>query len=83
MKTLALFTFLTFSAWAQTTEPGKKAATKQPAPVEAKPSDTVIGEGSKACVPGDNSPAGTVADGYKKVIEATPFGNACRWIAIK
>jgi hypothetical protein len=34
----------------------------------------------KNCQAGDTSPAGTVVDGYKKVIEQTPFGRACRWI---
>jgi hypothetical protein len=34
----------------------------------------------KACQPGDTSPAGTVVDGYKKIVEQTPFGPACRWI---
>ena len=39
-----------------------------------------IGDNVKACQPGDSSPAGTVVDGYRKVSEATPFGNACRWV---
>ena len=84
MKILALLTFvLAVSGFAQTTEPVKKDAARKPVPVQAKPSDTVIGEGSKACLPGDDSPAGTVAEGYKKVLEPTPFGVACRWIAVK
>ena len=49
-------------------------------PAPAKPTDIVIGAGVKACAPGDTSPAGTIADGYKKISEATPFGNACRWV---
>lgn len=52
-----------------------------PPPAAAKPGGAVVGNGMKSCTPGDTSPAGTVADGYKKVVEATPFGNACRWIA--
>jgi hypothetical protein len=40
-----------------------------------------IGAQMKACNPADTSPAGTVVDGYKKVLEQTPFGPACRWIA--
>jgi len=33
----------------------------------------------RACQPGDNSPAGTVSGGFKKLITATPFGDQCRW----
>ncbi len=54
-----------------------------PPPAEAKPSAVSMGEGIKACQPGDNSPAGTIADGYKKVSSPTPFGAACRWEAVK
>lgn len=35
--------------------------------------------GVKACQPGDNSPAGTVTDGMRKVIKPTPFGSRCYW----
>ncbi|MGA2211686.1 MAG: hypothetical protein ABSH31_00310 [Bryobacteraceae bacterium] len=38
-----------------------------------------VGGGLKGCVPGDASPDGTVVDGMKKVVTATPFGNGCRW----
>jgi len=74
----------------QTASPGAAPPSQNPAnaasqpgaqPVAAKPSAIVIGNAMKACTAGDTSPAGTVADGYKKVVEATPFGNACRWIA--
>ena len=46
-----------------------------------KPGGDVGGtsEGFKMCTAGDNSPAGTVADGYRKVLNATPFGNSCHW----
>lgn len=33
----------------------------------------------KLCNPGDTNPAGTVIDGYRKVITRTPFGEVCRW----
>ncbi|PWU00302.1 MAG: hypothetical protein C5B51_25580 [Terriglobia bacterium] len=33
----------------------------------------------RACDPSDSLPAGTVKDGYRKVIAATPFGESCRW----
>ena len=42
---------------------------------------TVVDEAMlKACNADDSSPAGTVVDGMKKVVSATPFGGtACRW----
>jgi hypothetical protein len=59
------------------------AAPPPPPPAEAKPSAVSIGADLKACQPGDSSPAGTIADGYKKVTSATPFGQSCRWEAVK
>ncbi len=38
-----------------------------------------IGQGRKACVPGDSTPDGTVVDGLRKVSLPTPFGTACVW----
>ncbi len=38
-----------------------------------------VGAGLKACVANDSSPDGTVVDGMKKVVTATPFGSNCRW----
>lgn len=35
--------------------------------------------GIKTCVPNDSTPAGTVQDGYRKVIKPGPFGNSCYW----
>jgi hypothetical protein len=40
------------------------------------------GQSQRACQPGDNSPAGTVVDGYKKTIVPSPFGSMCRWDAV-
>lgn len=37
------------------------------------------GGGNKTCLPDDSSPAGTVVDGMKKVINTTPFGSVCHW----
>jgi hypothetical protein len=37
------------------------------------------GGGFKACNANDSSPNGTVVDGMKKVITATPFGAGCTW----
>jgi hypothetical protein len=38
-----------------------------------------MGGGFRACAKGDNSPAGTVLDGYKKVISNTLMGESCFW----
>jgi len=38
-----------------------------------------LGNGVMACRAGDNSPAGTVKDGWKKVSVPTPFGANCHW----
>ena len=43
-----------------------------------------MGSGVRSCVPGDNTPAGAVVDGMKKVVTASPFGGAvCRWEPVK
>lgn len=41
------------------------------------------GSGFRACVPGDTSPAGTIRDGYKKVISQTMMGQNCHWELVK
>jgi hypothetical protein len=38
---------------------------------------------TRGCQPGDTSPAGTVRDGYVKVVRASPFGSSCFWEAGK
>jgi hypothetical protein len=38
-----------------------------------------IGGNLRGCTPGDKSPAGTVRDGYRKVVTVTPFGQSCSW----
>jgi hypothetical protein len=42
-----------------------------------------LGPTTRACVPNDTTPAGTVQDGFKKVVTATPFGQSCRWEAVQ
>jgi mannose-6-phosphate isomerase-like protein (cupin superfamily) len=42
-----------------------------------------VGEGYRSCVPGDNSPSGTIVDGYRKVSNSSPFGVSCGWERIK
>lgn len=43
------------------------------------PSQVEMGSGVRACKPDDASPAGTVVDGFRKVVSRTPFGQVCRW----
>jgi len=42
-----------------------------------------IGADMKACIAGDNTPAGTIVNGMRKVEGQTPFGSACRWEKVK
>jgi hypothetical protein len=53
------------------------------APTSAKDLGVELGAAgkpsSRACAPGDSSPAGTVVDGYRKTVSKTPFGSVCRW----
>lgn len=51
--------------------------------VASGPSDIDMGGGIRACRQGDTSPPGTVANGYKKVVSQTPFGQVCRWEPVK
>lgn len=43
------------------------------------------GKPEKACLPGDNTPAGTIVDGYRKVLSQMPIINAtvCRWVPVQ
>jgi hypothetical protein len=52
------------------------------APVKAGPG-TELGATTRACVPGDTTPAGTVENGFRKVVSRTPFGESCRWEAVR
>jgi hypothetical protein len=65
-----------------TATPFGKAASPTSAPVngDSQVPRRQISPPVKNCQPGDASPAGTIVDGFKKVIEQTPFGAACRWI---
>ena len=47
------------------------------------PSTMDMGNATRACVPGDTSPAGAVQDGFRKVVAKTPFGESCRWEPVK
>ncbi len=43
----------------------------------------VLGPGLRGCIPGDPSPAGTIAQGHRKVVVDTLFGKNCRWEALQ
>jgi hypothetical protein len=60
-------------------EAAAPAASTSIKPKEA-PSDIDMGRDTKACVPGDTSPSGTLANGMRKVVTSTPFGPSCRWV---
>jgi hypothetical protein len=42
-----------------------------------------MGGGFHGCLATDNSPSGTVKDGYKKIIMQTLFGQSCHWEQVK
>jgi hypothetical protein len=56
-------------------------------PVAAGPAKEVAGappQASRACVPGDDSPSGTVVGGYRKNFVASPFGPiGCTWTPVQ
>jgi hypothetical protein len=62
-------------------EPAKAAAPPQGG--VGKPAEAAGTDGYKNCSPGDTSPEGTVADGYRKVLSQTPFGKNCHWEPVK
>jgi len=61
------------------TELGSTPGTPGAANSEAKGLGAEIGEGVRACLPGDQSPAGTVLSGYQKRSIPSMFGSICRW----
>ena len=65
-------------------QPAAQQAPAAPPPPEPKgePKPGVdIGAGMRACQRGDDSPAGTEADGMRKVMIPSPFGTRCFWEA--
>jgi hypothetical protein len=66
----------------RTPKPAPRPAPATPVKADPAPgADT--GNGVRACQPGDSSPAGTVTDGYRKLMSTTPFGSMCRWEPIQ
>ena len=41
------------------------------------------GGGFRACQPNDSNPAGAVVDGFRKVVNPSPFGQMCRWDPVR
>jgi hypothetical protein len=54
-----------------------------PPPAQAAPGEDLGGRGISACQKGDTSPAGTTANGMRKVIKNNPFGASCYWEPVK
>lgn len=66
------------------TTPKPQAQTTQVSAAQQSVPGIPVGDGRRACQPGDTSPAGAVADGYRKVVKEFPFGgNRCEWVAVK
>jgi hypothetical protein len=64
--------------------PAGGASSTPAAPIVSKPEPGVkLTEDTATCQTGDPSPAGAVVNGMRKVVMQTPFGNACRWEAVK
>ncbi len=66
--------------------PPGQAASAKPIIGDGTDKNPILGKengGVRACVPGDNSPAGTVKDGYKKTINPGMFGPMCQWEPIR
>jgi hypothetical protein len=71
---------------AATAAAGAKPAPPPPPPKQANVPPalgTDMGAGFRACVAGDNSPAGTILNGYRKVIVQSLMGKACSWEPVK
>jgi len=65
------------------TAPTVQAAVQSSASSDAGPGGD-LSEDLRSCVAGDSTPAGTVRNGYRKVLTAMPgMGQACRWERVK
>ena len=64
--------------------PSSIIAPAKPEPATREPAPGVdMGAGNRACVTGDKSPAGTIVDGYRKVIGQSMMGQTCLWEKVK
>jgi mannose-6-phosphate isomerase-like protein (cupin superfamily) len=64
--------------WKPETSPETVTTGSKSVPGTARPGAD-LGLGYRGCVAGDNSPAGTIVDGYRKVMTTGPFGVSCGW----
>lgn len=60
---------------------GSTAASSSNAPPSGMGAEIV--PGVRNCLPGDDSPAGTVLNGYQKKMIPSMFGSICRWEQVK
>lgn len=63
--------------------PAPAAAVKTASPPARSGPGDQLTPTMRACVAGDDSAPGTVADGYRKVVSQTPFGQRCRWEVVR
>lgn len=72
------------STAAQAGGPAKAVTQNNGQPASAGPGKEIAGRADRPCVPGDNSPPGTVVDGYKKSGRPSPFGLiGCTWVKVQ
>jgi hypothetical protein len=68
-------------------QPARAGPAAPAAPATPKPASTqnvAAGPGpGGSCVPGDNSPPGTVVGNMKKRSVPTPFGASCSWVPVQ
>ena len=69
-------------------QPGNPPPANNPPPQggSSSPLGKEIGsatQSQRSCNPGDQSPPGTVLEGYRKMVTATPFGTHCAWVQVQ
>jgi hypothetical protein len=70
-------------AAAAVTALGSAPGTPDAAGAEPKGLGAEIGAGVRACLPNDQSPVGTVLQGYQKKMVPSIFGGICKWEQVK
>lgn len=63
--------------------PERTAAAPPPVAKTALGPGNEIAAGTRACQPNDSNAPGAVVDGYRKIVVPSPFGESCRWEAVK
>jgi hypothetical protein len=72
------------SAASQAGGPARAASQINAQAAPTGPGKPIAGQAERPCVPGDNSPPGTVVDGYKKNGRPSPFGMiGCTWVKVQ